>query len=78
MKATVEVQKAIDDDTRIGFFLIVNGESLVAGMLYLGESAPPTAFSAFDSITPIMTAVPETSGTQLSIMRVTAMPDAPK
>jgi hypothetical protein len=74
MKAAVEVQKAMDEDDHIGFFLVVQAAYLVAGMLYKGYSqSPPGVFHAFDGIVPITTAVPETNGTQLSVARAAAM-----
>lgn len=68
MKATVEVQRAMELDDRIGFFLSNNAGFFVAGFVYRGESSgTPPAFQSFDSITPISIAVPETQGTQLSV-----------
>ena len=66
MKAAVATEKAMDCDPRMGFFLTVKVDMLVAGMLYLG--GPPSAdpFRAFDGIEPMATAVPETQGTQQS------------
>jgi len=67
MEASVAVQKAMDVDDRIGFFLSVNAGFLVAGMLFRGPASEAVkAFSAFDGITPMQVAVPETEGTQLS------------
>ena len=73
MKASVEVQKAMEDDERIGFFLSVNAGALTAGMLYREWTTFPSVFHAFDGITPMMTAVPETNGTQLSVARAASM-----
>ena len=73
MKASVEVQNAMEDDDRIGFFLSVNAGFFVAGMLYRGWTDFPSVFYAFDSITPMTIAVPETNGTQLSAARAASM-----
>lgn len=76
MQAAVEVQKAMDEDDHIGFFLTVQANYLVAGMLYKGYSqSVPSVFHAFDGIVPITTAVPETNGTQLSAARAAAIDD---
>lgn len=74
MKAFVKVQKAMESDDRIGAFLSVNANFLVVGMLYRGGTAYPPVFRAFDGITPMAVAVPETTGTQLSACRAANMP----
>lgn len=67
MKATVEVQKTMEEDHRVSFFLSINAGFLVAGFVYRGQSSEmPAAFKAFDNIKPISAPVPETQGTQLS------------
>jgi len=68
----------MDIDDRIGFFLSVNAGFLVAGMVYRGETGFPDVFHAFDDITPMMVAVPETMGTQLSAARAASMTGAAK
>ena len=73
MKASVEVQKAMEHDDRIGFFLPVNPGFLVAGMLYREGASFPDVFHAFDGIEPMTIAVPETNGTQLSVARAASM-----
>ena len=74
MKASMEVQKAMEDDGRIGFFLSVNPGFLIAGMLYRGEcTASPSVFHVFDDITPMTIAVPPTNGTQLSAAKASSM-----
>lgn len=78
MKAAVDVQIAMANDDRIGFFLSVNADFLVAGMLYRGEAPASSVFQAFDKITPMMTAVPETKGTQLSVAQASVMPGQAK
>ncbi|KAF4620240.1 hypothetical protein G7Y89_g14580 [Cudoniella acicularis] len=75
MAAAVSVQKAMENDSRIGFFLNINTGFITAGMLYLGwQDKPPKAFKAFDEITPMQIAIPETNGTHLEIARLLAMP----
>lgn len=78
IKASVEVQKAMEEDDRIGFFLVVNAGFFVAGMLYRGQTTFPAIFHAFDGIEPMMTAVPETQGSQLSATKASAMNDEAK
>ncbi|KAK0101363.1 hypothetical protein ONS95_006538 [Cadophora gregata] len=79
LKATVEVQKAMETDDRIGFFLTCTGDFFVAGMLYLGWTASPvTAFKTFDEITPVMVTVPETNGTASSVAAAVSMNEAAK
>jgi hypothetical protein len=74
MKASMEVQKAMDEDDRIGFFLSINTGFFVAGMLYRGEcTAAPSVFHAFDDITPMAVPVPETKGTQLSVTQAASI-----
>lgn len=74
MQASIKVQEAMDEDDRIGFFLLVQATHLVAGMLYRGYSdTTPSAFRVFDGIEPMTTALPETNGTQLSAARALAM-----
>jgi len=63
----------MEEDDRIGFFLSINAGFLVAGMLYRGETDFPDVFHAFDDITPMMVAVPETKGTQLSCAKASSI-----
>ena len=72
MKATVELQKSMEVDDRIGSFLSVNAGFIVGGMVYLGDTPPPSAFQTLDGIEPMMTAVPETLGTHASACRAAA------
>jgi hypothetical protein len=76
-KAAVDVESNMANDDKVGFFLSVTPTALTAGMLHRGWlSARPKAFAPFDGITPLMTAIPETNGTQLSIAKVAAMSGA--
>ena len=73
MKATVELQKTMEDDHNIGLFLTVAAGFLVAGFIYRGKSSEaPSAYKAFESITPISVAIPDTQGTQLSVSKAFA------
>jgi len=79
MEATVQVQKAMETDDRVGFFLSVNGGVFIAGMVYLGQAdSQPSAFNAFDVITPLSVAIPATNGTALSVAIAAKMPGAAK
>jgi hypothetical protein len=69
MKTTREL------DDRVGFFLTDNGGMFIAGMVYLGHTnVQPSAFSPFDSITPLAIAVPPTNGTALSVAEAVRAP----
>jgi hypothetical protein len=69
-KAAMEVQQAMEEDDRIGFFLSINVGVFVAGMLYRGQpTSAPSVFKVFDDITPVATPFPESHGTQLSIAK---------
>lgn len=78
MKAAVEVEKAMVEDDRVGFFLIADTGSLTAGMLYRGWTTFPDAFHAFDGIEPLMTVVPPTNGTQFSVASASALENIAK
>jgi hypothetical protein len=68
-----------EEDNRIGFFLTDNGGMFIAGMVYLGWSdSQPTAFDAFDDITPLAVAVPPTNGTMLSVAQAANVPGSAK
>ena len=70
MAAGVEIQKRMEEDDRMGFFLTVQPNMLIAGMLYRGKAPSPSAFDAFDSIEPMAIAMPDTMGTQHSLAQV--------
>jgi hypothetical protein len=75
LNAAIKVQKAMESDDKIGFFLSVSSGFFVAGMIYLGsQDSKPPAFEAFDGITPINVAVPETNGTALSVAQACNIP----
>ncbi|PVH92286.1 FAD-binding domain-containing protein [Periconia macrospinosa] len=78
MQAAVEVEKAMDKDDKIGFFLSVATGTLTAGMLYREWTDFPSVFRAFDDIPVLMEAVPPTNGTQLSVAKVTAIENIAK
>lgn len=66
-KASIEVQRAMEGDDRIGFFFAINTNFLVAGMLYRRGTSFPDIFHVFDSMKPIAIPIPETNGTHLSL-----------
>lgn len=73
MRATVKVQKIMEEDYDIGFFLTVAAPFLVAGFVYKGQSSDmPCAYKAFDNIPPLSSPIPETQGTQLSVSKAFA------
>ncbi|KAH7395894.1 hypothetical protein BKA64DRAFT_72190 [Cadophora sp. MPI-SDFR-AT-0126] len=79
LKAAVEVQRAMETDDRVGFFLTCTGNSFVAGMLYLGwTDLPVPAFKAFNEIKPMMVIVPKTNGTAGSVAAAINMNEAAK
>ncbi|KAF8861918.1 FAD-binding domain-containing protein [Acephala macrosclerotiorum] len=79
MDATVKVQQAMEKNNRIGLFLSINPGFLVAGMLYKGQvSGTPSAFNVFDEITPMTVPLPETQGTQFSVVMASTMAEKKK
>jgi hypothetical protein len=62
MNATGQIEEAMLQDNRIGFFLSDAPGSLTAGMVYRGGPPPASAFQAFDGITPLLVAIPPTNG----------------
>lgn len=78
MKAAVEVQKSMEINDKIGFFLSVSDQAFTAGMVYRGHTTLPNEFKVFDSITPLLIAVPETNGTALSVAIAASDPSLAK
>lgn len=78
MTAAVEVEKAMEHNHRIGFFLTVKADVLVAGMLYRGGAPSKTVFQAFENINQPAVVLPETAGSQLSLARTLSMEGATK
>lgn len=74
MEATVQVQKAMLLDDRIGFFLSESSGALTAGMIYRGQIVAPSAFEAFDNTTPFVVAIPPWNGTFYSCAVALCMP----
>jgi len=68
MSATVSVQKAMEEDDKIGLFVSVLKDMFVVGSLYRGWDVP-NVFEAFDSIPEAAVLMPETKGTQSSLAR---------
>ncbi|KAB8267307.1 6-hydroxy-D-nicotine oxidase [Aspergillus minisclerotigenes] len=68
-KATVAVQKAMEDDPKIGLFTNFNNGFVAVGLLYGDTPAePPSAFESFYNLKGLMTtALPTTNGTLLSL-----------
>ncbi|KAI9035718.1 FAD-binding oxidoreductase [Aspergillus affinis] len=68
-KATVAVQKAMEDDPKIGLFTNYNNGLVAVGMLYGDTPAePPGAFQQFRELNSLlMTVLPVTNGTVLSL-----------
>ena len=68
-KATVTVQKAMEEDSKIGLFTNYNNGFVAVGMLY-GDTPnePPAAFQQFHELNSLlMTVLPVTNGTLLSL-----------
>ncbi|KIX10209.1 uncharacterized protein Z518_01290 [Rhinocladiella mackenziei CBS 650.93] len=63
VKAAIEVQQAMDEDDRIGFYLTV-GTEFFCGWHVVQGTEFPAVFHAFDGIKPMAVPVPETVGTQ--------------
>ncbi|KAK6838553.1 hypothetical protein RU639_000035 [Aspergillus parasiticus] len=68
-KATVAVQKAMEDDPKIGLFTNFNDGFVAVGLLYGDTPAePPSAFESLYNLKSLMTtALPTTNGTLLSL-----------
>ncbi|KAF2872236.1 hypothetical protein BDV95DRAFT_492280 [Massariosphaeria phaeospora] len=66
MQATIEVQKAMETNDKIGFFLNQGVGTLTAGLVYREWTTFPAAFRAFDGIPVLLDAIPATNGTQAS------------
>ncbi|KAF2012097.1 FAD-binding domain-containing protein [Aaosphaeria arxii CBS 175.79] len=60
---TIQVQAAMEDDPKLGFFVNVNPEGILVGKFYAEWSPLPAAFRGFNTIVPIQTFAPETNGT---------------
>lgn len=69
MNATISMQKAMEQDDKIGLFVSVLKDMFVVGCIYRGWDVPPKTFEAFDSITEVAVLMPETKGTQKSLAR---------
>lgn len=70
LNATVNVQKAMEFDNKIGFFLNVHPTVIIAGLLYAEHTAqPPKAFTEFFNAESLITSiVPTTNGTVQTIV----------
>ncbi|TGO61971.1 hypothetical protein BCON_0023g00290 [Botryotinia convoluta] len=67
LNATVQVQSAMEQDKKIGFFLNVNPTIIIAGLLYAEWTTSPTAFSPFSQLNSLGVYLPETNGTIASL-----------
>lgn len=69
--ATIEVQKAMEVDPKIGLFTNFNNGFVAVGLLYADYlSERPTVFDQFSNLPGLLqTAVPETTGTICSLMK---------
>ncbi|KAI1757659.1 FAD-binding domain-containing protein [Xylaria castorea] len=72
LRATARLQKAMEDDNKIGFFLNVVSSFMVAGLLYAEHSsAPPRAFEEFFKLESLIApVVPTTNGSVLDLVPV--------
>lgn len=77
LAASVAVEEAMRKDNRIGFFLTDTPATFTAGMIFRGGLPSPDAFKAFDSITPLVVAVPPTNGTFESCAITASLPNGP-
>ncbi|KAF2477645.1 FAD-binding domain-containing protein [Lindgomyces ingoldianus] len=77
--ATTQVQKAMETDSNIGFFLNVNPTVIIAGLLYADwPTVPPSAFNAFDSLKSFWGPfIPTTNGTIATLTSAINIGDFP-
>ena len=73
IEATINIQKAMEEDSKIGYFLTIYPDSCVAGLLYKGEPPPGDPFREFDSIEPKEILVPKSPATYCSSARALSM-----
>lgn len=73
MAAGVEIQRRMEEDDRIAFFLSIQPNMFMAGMLYRGQEPSPSTFDAFDAIEPTAVAIPAAMSTQHSLAKVLGM-----
>lgn len=69
LAAAIEIQRRMEEDNRIAFFLTIQAKMLIAGMLYRGEEPPASVFDVFDSIEPLMVPMPGTLSTQFLLAK---------
>ncbi|TVY15595.1 FAD-dependent monooxygenase yanF [Lachnellula arida] len=63
LNATVQVQTAMSNDPKLGFFLNINPDVIIAGLLYADWTLTPDAFSPMLEIPSVGVYLPETNGT---------------
>lgn len=80
IKATVSVQEAMEDDSKIGLFTNFNNGFVAVGLFYADKPTErPPAFEPFDNLTSLITtALPTTSGTLLSLAQAMGHAQEPK
>ncbi|KAI1073527.1 6-hydroxy-D-nicotine oxidase [Whalleya microplaca] len=77
LRATVEVQDAMNEDPKIGMFVVFNTDSVVVGLFYAAPEKPK-AFDAFFNLTSLVhSAVPTTNGTLKSLVGSIGYPFPP-
>jgi hypothetical protein len=68
LSATVQVQRAMEMDPKIGHFVNVGPQTMFVGKFYAQWSSSPSAFEGFSHLTPIQTLVPPMNGTLKSLV----------
>lgn len=79
LNATIQVQEAMEEDPKIGFFLNVNPTVIITGLLYAEWSAaPPKVFDAFTGLKSYWGPyIPLTNGTIASLTSAINIGDFP-
>ncbi|KAJ5982240.1 FAD-binding domain-containing protein [Penicillium sp. IBT 35674x] len=73
LEATVNTQKAMEEDSNLGYFLTVYPEFFIAGLMFKGAIPPERQFREFDAIEPKEILVPKSSTTYSSSARALSM-----
>ena len=77
LDATVEVQRAMETDPKIGYFVSLSVGIAFVGLLYADTPAePPAVFEPFFKLPGLLSSmVPTSNGTILSLAKAMAHPD---
>lgn len=77
LKATLEVQDAMEKDPKIGLFVNFNKGVVVVGLLYADHpEQPPAAFKPFHDLTSLIaTIAPTANGTLFDLTKIMAEPE---